>query len=454
MVVSVVGSVLVTLVGVLTVFLASPGPVGTWLALVLTGLLAGAIAARSDLVWSAILGTVAGSGAAWWLAALGTSRSFWWLGVAIALVLVTGGFMVGTSIGWRRDPGATATASWRRTPRPGRIAAIAVASIGIVAVGMYTGYVAVEGSSQFTAARDAHVDCRTPTFAYGWPYEAVNYDRSADATLEPVQVQADRGSEWDCSRPGAPAGDEVVSSDGIRLAAWYVPGVHVGPTGPTVVIVPGFAADKSDILRYAPAFHDSFNVVLMDVRNVGQSQRSDTTLGLYEQRDVRAIVDWLERAKHPAWVALVGNSMGGATSLAEAVTDTRIRALILDSMHASLVVSLGNILETEHGHPSLPGSWAIAAAVSGRVGGDVTSIDPVSMITRVGARPVLLTHGSADAVDVPVESAQRNLGAAMAAGVPVALHYCPGATHGHVIDVCPAEWARWTTSFLEGAMAR
>jgi pimeloyl-ACP methyl ester carboxylesterase len=80
--------------------------------------------------------------------------------------------------------------------------------------------------------------------------------------------------------------------------------------------------------------------------------------------------------------------------------------------------------------------------------------DPVQTIAKVGDRPVLLTHGTDDALDRPSESAERNFHAALDAGVPVELEYCRGATHGAVIDRCPDDWARWVTSFLEGAAAR
>jgi fermentation-respiration switch protein FrsA (DUF1100 family) len=166
------------------------------------------------------------------------------------------------------------------------------------------------------------------------------------------------------------------------------------------------------------------------------------------------MLDWLERTKHPTWIAAVGNSMGAATVLAEAVSDPRVQALILDSMHAHAVVSIGDGLEAENGHPSLPGSWAIVAGVALRLGADWTVVDPVRTIVKVGDRPVLLTHGTNDALDRPAESADLNFHAALEAGVPVELQYCQGGTHGAVIDTCPEAWSRWVTSFLSGARGR
>ena len=69
-------------------------------------------------------------------------------------------------------------------------------------------------------------------------------------------------------------------------------------------------------------------------------------------------------------------------------------------------------------------------------------------ITLVGDRPVLLIHGTDDVLDRPEASAERIYAAARAAGVAIALHWCDGATHGHVIDQCPEDWAMWANDFL------
>ena len=72
--------------------------------------------------------------------------------------------------------------------------------------------------------------------------------------------------------------------------------------------------------------------------------------------------------------------------------------------------------------------------------------DPIKFISKLGTRPLLLIHGTADANDLPYRSAEANLAEAQRAGVPVELHLCEGATHGLVIDKCPDDWARWSTN--------
>jgi pimeloyl-ACP methyl ester carboxylesterase len=329
---------------------------------------------------------------------------------------------------------------------------VAIVATLVAALGAYTAYAGAYGSQVFTEAITTEPGCTTPALAYGWTYEAINYDLATDAALAKVP-RADGQAGWDCT--ASPAGGGVRSSDGVALAGWYIPAAsEVGPLGPTVIVVPGWKDGKSDTLKYAPAFHDDYNLVIMDVRNVGQSERRPTTMGLDERLDVRAMIDWLTATKGATSIALVGDSQGAATSLAEAVDDPRVDALILDSMHATFVAATGNAMEVDFGQPAVPGSWAIALGVSLRVGEDVTSIDPIKTIGRVGDRPVLLTHGTADQVDPPAQSIERNLRAAREAGVAVELLYCPGAAHGQTIDTCPEAWAHRATSFLEGALPR
>ena len=60
---------------------------------------------------------------------------------------------------------------------------------------------------------------------------------------------------------------------------------------------------------------------------------------------------------------------------------------------------------------------------------------------------MLLTHGTADDEDLPYRTEAFAADAA-AAGIPVELHWCEGAGHGQVDDVCPNKYARWLHDFF------
>jgi pimeloyl-ACP methyl ester carboxylesterase len=321
-----------------------------------------------------------------------------------------------------------------------------VAALALVAGVGYTAYVGAVGSDQLIHPT-GNSDCRTPLVRYGWTYEPINYDITDDAVLRSANPDMEN-----CSSQGAAAGTEVITSDGVRIAGWYVPSADgSGPTGPTVVLAHGWGANKSEVLKYAVPLHAAFNVVAFDFRNGGRSSAAATTFGPREKQDLEAIIDWLERTKHPAHLAVMGNSMGGGAAVLAAATDQRIEALILDSTHARVEDIVSRRLEVDAGHPSLPGTPAILFGIWLRTGLNLMDSSPVNFIPALGHRPLLILHGTADVHDLPARSADVNYQAALAAGVPVELHMCEGAGHGHVIDTCPVDWGRWSVDFLDRA---
>jgi pimeloyl-ACP methyl ester carboxylesterase len=280
----------------------------------------------------------------------------------------------------------------------------------------------------------------------GWTYEAINYDIADDAALHAANPDL-----TDCATQGAAAGDEIVTAGGVRIAGWYVPAANgAGPDAPTVVLVHGYAANKSDILPYAAGLHEAFNLVAFDQRNGGRSTGSQTTYGVLEQEDLRAVIDWVEREKGASWIGVLGNSMGAATAITEARTDPRVQALALDSMHTRLSYQFEQRL-IHSGHPPYPGTWAIFIGSWMRTGQDLGSADPTDAIPHIGDRPLLVTHGTADEEDLPARTEQL-VADASAAGIPVTLHWCDGAGHGLVDDVCPGELATWVNDFFTAAL--
>jgi pimeloyl-ACP methyl ester carboxylesterase len=308
-------------------------------------------------------------------------------------------------------------------------------------------------ADEYLSGEPRSESCETPGSRFGWAYEAVNYDLADDAAL--LAANPNRAH---CTSQGARAGTEVVAADGVHLAGWYIPRAAggsggataslAGTTGPTVVLVHGGKTNKSGMLDYAAPLHADYNLLVVDLRNSGRSGAARSTGGLLEQGDLRAMLDWLARTKHPSWIAVVGNSNGAGTALAEARTDTTVRALVLDSMHASLEAQLGNVIETEWHLPAWPGAWGVMIGVQLRLGTAVQTVDPITTITQVGDRPVLLTHGELDPIDRPADSLERNVAAAARAGIDTEVHRCPGAGHGEVVIVCATEWASWVLDFL------
>jgi pimeloyl-ACP methyl ester carboxylesterase len=325
----------------------------------------------------------------------------------------------------------------RRT-RVTRWVSFAFAAV-LVALVAYFGYVGYEGSRQLTDA-PTPADCRTPAML-GWAYEALNYDIATDAELA---AEADATT---CSRQGAPAGDALVAG-AVRLAGWYIPaGSGAGPTAPTVVIAHGWGSNKSNMLDRAAVMHDAYNLLLFDFRNHGQSGQAATTQGVREADDLRAVLDWLEAAKGPDQVAVLGVSMGGASAIAEADRDERVDALIVESTHATLASAAQARIERA-GYPlAMPASWAVLLGTLIRTGEDVSSADPRQAVERLDDRPLLLVYGGADD-SIGSADGDELLAVASAAGSPTELHVCAPAGHAQSDSTCPEEYAGWVLGFL------
>lgn len=316
----------------------------------------------------------------------------------------------------------------------------------LVALLAYLSYVGFVGSDQLTAAPSPSRACGTPA-DLGLAYEALNYDPAGDAVLV---AYPDHDA---CPSQGPPAGDDLRTTDGTRIAGWYVPTTGAGgPTGPTVVLVHGWGANKSDMLGRIAQLAPRYNTLALDLRHHGQSSADlPTTQGVTEQRDVAAVLDWLEAHKGPSRVALLGVSMGGATAVNVAVADDRVAALILDSTHATLQAAVQARFE-QAGYPlSLPASWAILMGGLLRTGVDMTSADPERAIARLGDTPVLVLVGGADR-SVGPDAGARLLAAAEAAGVTATLETCSPAGHSELVGACPDDYRAWVLGFLDSVL--
>jgi dipeptidyl aminopeptidase/acylaminoacyl peptidase len=319
-----------------------------------------------------------------------------------------------------------------------------VLAIALIGLGGFVGYVGVIGSDQFLHPTPQS-DCRTPMDRFDWPYEAINYDIADDATLRSANPDMTT-----CATQGATGGSDVVTSDGVPIAGWYIPAADgAAPAATTVVLVHGYADNKSGLLKYAALLHDRFNVVAFDLRNGGRSGSKNTTFGMDEQHDLEAIIDWLVREKAPTHIAVMGNSMGGGTTMIAAADDPRIEAVILDSTHARVVSILNRRMEVDEGLPAVPTVWALMTGIRFRTGIDLDQADPVNYVAALGDRSLLVIHGTADIHDIPAESAEVMVTKAEASNVDVELQMCEGGAHGQLVEACPGEWGTWVASFLD-----
>ncbi len=129
---------------------------------------------------------------------------------------------------------------------------------------------------------------------------------------------------------------KAVSHDGTTLACVRFAAKH--PTDrPTVVIAHGWMEVKECHLRTVELLvGEGHDVILFDQRGHGDSGGRFTTFGVWEQHDVRAVVDEVEsRGWLRGGVATMGLSLGAAAVLMHAADDPRVQGVVAVAPFAS-----------------------------------------------------------------------------------------------------------------------
>lgn len=208
--------------------------------------------------------------------------------------------------------------------------------------------------------------------------------------------------------PGAakvlPGGRDVtlVTSDGLRLAAWYFP---VEAARATVLVAPGNAGNRSLRVPLADALRArGLSVLLLDYRGYGGNPGDPTESGL--ALDVRAAREFLLRdaGAPPERLLYFGESLGAAV-VAELATEHPPAALVLRSPFVDLA-SVGR----RH-YPFLPVRWLL-----------LDKFPTAEYASRITA-PVTVVYGASDSI-VPPEQSRAVAAAAGGRAVEV-----PGADH-------------------------
>ena len=242
---------------------------------------------------------------------------------------------------------------------------------------------------------------------------------------------------------------------GINIAGYWA---EARPGAPAVILVHGLGGCKNAIDVLVPAgmlWRNGFNVLLIDVRDVGDSDSEDgwTSAGNDESLDVLGAWDWLVATKGyaPDRVGLFGVSMGGAASLYAFHDEPRIAAIFLEGTFASLLATVAYQL-TGYG---LPGFMAQPAAVTFRLvsGENVMARTPIQAISDVGDRPVYIVHSRGDR-RISISQSHELAAAALDAGVNVRAWFPERSEHLQTPALYPQEFERRLVRFFRETLGK
>ena len=215
---------------------------------------------------------------------------------------------------------------------------------------------------------------------------------------------------------------DVRTADGVRLAAWYLPG-----TLPAAIVVSGgYRGRAGDVLGISAALQRAgFHVAVYGWRGTPGSDVAAHTLGVYERNDLMAVLDALAARLGNVPLGLLGYSMGGAVSISVAADDQRVRAVCTDSAFADPRLLIGERVHSALRVPAAVVMAPVVAMFARRTGARLTDFRPALVVERIAPRPFLIIHGEADAT-VPVHHAELLYAAAKE---PKELWRLPGIGH-------------------------
>lgn len=237
----------------------------------------------------------------------------------------------------------------------------------------------------------------------------------------------------------------LTTSDGLNLAAWYVP--NASGRG-TVIYTHGHTNHRGQMLEQAAFLHENgYSGLLFDFRRHGDSEGDLTTFGYYEWRDAQAalrhVVD--ERGEEGP-VILWGISMGAATALLTATEEPEFDAVIAESSYYAASETLRSDLSRIFGLPTIPFGFLTGTITELRVGIKIDSLDLGRAVAGLGETAVLLVGGSADR-RMPLSNNERLF--ERIPGARKEIYVAEGATHGDIWEMDREAYAKQVLAFLE-----
>ena len=191
--------------------------------------------------------------------------------------------------------------------------------------------------------------------------------------------------------------------NGQQISAWYV--VASNHTS-AILAVHGVGTDRRNFLRHTEfLYHAGYNVLLIDLRNHGTSDRQGKgfSYGSREQKDIIAATNWLKNAGNRC-VVVMGTSGGAAAAINAASKHSEINAVIAENTYSSLQALLHYQASLI---PLMPS--ALVSPVTKLIhwrGNTPLDSEPIDNIQKLNDTPVLFIHARGDTMIPYTQSRQ------------------------------------------------
>ena len=239
----------------------------------------------------------------------------------------------------------------------------------------------------------------------------------------------------------------LTTTDGVELAAWYVPGTNRAG----VVVTHGAGSTRSDVLDQAAVLARSgYTLVLIDARGHGDSGGTAMDFGWYGDDDITAGTEYL--ASRPevdaGRIGVLGLSMGGEEAIGAAAADPRIRAVVAEGATARQPADKAWLSEVYGWRGWL--QEQVEKVQYGITDYLTEASAPTALRSAVaqstGTRVLLITAGNVD------DEAHAASYIEAAAPDRVTVWNVDGADHTGGLETRPDEWERRVVEFLDESL--
>ncbi|MGE5464274.1 MAG: alpha/beta hydrolase [Syntrophothermus sp.] len=183
---------------------------------------------------------------------------------------------------------------------------------------------------------------------------------------------------------------DLVTEDGIRLAAWYTPPRN----GAVILLAHGYGDNRPEWV-YEMLARKGYGVLAWDARAHGESGGEISTIGYLEVLDVKAAMEYALAQPGVEHLGAWGGSMGGATMIRAAAQFSQIEALFVDSSFDSLDEEFDFLVPYPLINPLAKWIARFETGIS------IREVNPLDEIDKISPRPVYIVHSTADIVAPP-----------------------------------------------------
>jgi len=268
--------------------------------------------------------------------------------------------------------------------------------------------------------------------------------RQIDTLVTPVRQPLDHTpSDYDLPYENV----TLTSRDGLKLAAWYIP----GPKPDAIILIHGIHTNRAVMLPTAAILAEAgYPLLLIDLRGHGESEGNLISYGYREAWDVQAGVEYLAALPGIEQIGVIGSSMGGAAVARAAAAKPRLSAVVIQISYSSLPDAVEDAFDNLSIFPKWPFAPLVIALAERRVGVKISEVDSARDLATLSPRPVLIIHTTDDHL-FPLHHGQKMY---EAAHEPKELWIIENLGHDDPAISREAEYRERVVSFFEAAFGQ